>query len=441
MEWQKYGAALVGARRADGRPRFKTVILSVPRQQGKTILSRATVSARAQQAPDLQLYGTAQSRQYAAKHVVALGKELGDEVKLLRGVGAESVEWPNGSIYRPLSPTEGGGHGDSIDFMLVDEGWTLESAVMGGVRPAMIARPQSQLLIISTMGTLESHLWNNLVAEGRESVEDPEATTAYLEFSAPTDEAVFEDTCTEEGQPDCVWGEWMPALGITVMHEDIRAAIKDMLADPAQGRSEVIRAFGNRTTTSLVTLFPDEWVAKAWRVIEPPTRFVLALDVNESPAGASLATGHLTDEGAAVRPIAYQPGTPTWVPGKVREILRQRDVEAVVADFGGPARVLKAEIQAVCEEEGVALVDRLPRDLGADTGSFYDAIREGRIAIEKTEPFADAIAGAQRKDLGDLWLVSRSKMVVDASPLISGILAYGLAVELSVKPVVWYVLT
>lgn len=441
MEWQRYGAALVGARRADGRPRFKTVILSVPRQQGKTILSRATLTARAQQAPDLQLYGTAQSRQYAAKHVVALGKALGDEVKLLRGVGAESVEWPNGSIYRPLSPTEGGGHGDSIDFMLVDEGWALQSAVMGGVRPAMIARPQSQLLLISTMGTLDSHLWNNLVAEGRESVEDPEATMAYLEFSAPTDEAVFEDTCKGEGEPDCVWGEWMPALGITVFHEDIRAAIKDMLADPAQGRSEVIRAFGNRTTTSLVTLFPDEWVQNAWRVIEPPTKFVLALDVNEQPQGATVSTGHLTDDGAAVRPIEWRPGTPAWVPGKVREVLQSRQVEAVVADFGGPARVLKAEIQAVCEEEGVPLVDRLPRDLGADTASFYDALREGRIHIEKTEPIATAIAGAQRKDLGDLWVVSRRRMVTDASPLIASILAHGLAVELSVKPVKWFVLT
>ena len=50
--------------------------------------------------------------------------------------------------------------------MLVDEGWTLEAHVMGGIRPAMIARPHSQMLIISTMGTVESTVWNQIVARG-----------------------------------------------------------------------------------------------------------------------------------------------------------------------------------------------------------------------------------------------------------------------------------
>jgi hypothetical protein len=47
-----------------------------------------------------------------------------------------------------------------------------------------------------------------------------------------------------------------------------------------------------------------------------------------------------------------------------------------------------------------------------------------------------SITGAARKSLGDLWLVSRRQMTADASPIISVILALGLAKELGVKPVV-----
>ena len=115
------------------------------------------------------LWDGPEPRGYAAKHCMNLGESPPEEptirgrsrpAKVLRGIGAEGVYWPNGSSYLPLSPTEGGGHGDAIDFMLVDEGWKLVPHVMGGIRPAMIARPHSQMLIISTMGTVESYVWN-----------------------------------------------------------------------------------------------------------------------------------------------------------------------------------------------------------------------------------------------------------------------------------------
>ena len=193
MPWQGKGARLLCEYREElcdchtpGRPlpRWKTVVVSVSRQQGKTVLSRAVVDAKARSESRLAIFGTAQTRQYAAKHVVKLGEELTGTMRVLRGVGTERVDWPNGSTYQPISPSEGGGHGDNIDFMLVDEGWTLEATVMGGIRPAMIARPHSQMLIISTMGTVESHVWNQIVARGRDAVDDPDSDLAYIEYSA-----------------------------------------------------------------------------------------------------------------------------------------------------------------------------------------------------------------------------------------------------------------
>src|SRR5690606_34219568 len=64
MPWQKGAARLIGELDKAGRPRFVTVIVSVPRQQGKTTLSHASIDARAQLFDDQRIYGTAQSRLY-----------------------------------------------------------------------------------------------------------------------------------------------------------------------------------------------------------------------------------------------------------------------------------------------------------------------------------------------------------------------------------------
>lgn len=429
LPWQTGGARLITELRPDGLPRFKTVIISVPRQSGKTVLSKAAIAAKAEQAPHQEIYGTAQTRGYAAKHVVALGEAIGGSATVRRGVGAESVQWPNGTFYRPISPTEGGGHGDSVDWLLADEMWTVTPQLLGGVRPAMIARPMSQLLGISTMGTLESSSWNGFVAQGRDAVDDPDATLGYIEYSAPSDEAIY--------GPETDWHQWMPALGRTISHEGIRTAIKDLEA--AEGQSEVIRAFGNRTTARKSMLFPADWVTRATRVIEPPQRFVLALDINDEPAGAALATGHVTDEGGvATRSVEWRYGSARWILDEIQKQIAHRKVEAVVADWGGPAKVVQPEVEALCEAAYVPVVDRKPRELAADTLRFFDGLREGTWALQGASSLFEAIEGAARKALGDVWLISRRQMTVDASPLISTILAGGLAAELDVSPVVGF---
>lgn len=445
LPWQRLGIRLLTERRADGLPRYRLVAVSVPRQQGKSVLSRAAITARSQHEPGMEIYGTAQSRDAAARHVMRLGDALllsesrvSDETlrylpeKVLRGRGQESVSWPNGTIYRPLAPTESGGHGDSIDLLVLDEAWTVTAQVLGGVAPAMIARPLAQTLAISTMGTIESTAWNGMVVQGRAAVHEENPTTAYVEYSAPDDEAVWDES---------QWHDWMPALGRTVSHEAIREAIKLMMADPDQGPNEVVRAFGNRTVKAKIQIFPTDWVERAWRVMVPPKKFVVAVDVNEDPVGASVGQGFLTEDGmVASRLIEARPGTPTWVPGYVKALIEKRSVAAVVASFGGPSRVVKAELEALCERAGVPLENRSLQDLAADCSGFYDGLREGRILMSKAEPLEEAIGGARRVKHGELWYVSRGLMAVDASPLITTILACAMASELALTPVVpWQV--
>src|SRR5690606_3942594 len=130
---------------------------------------------------------------------------------------------------------------------------------------------------------------------------------------------------------------------------------------------EIVRAYANRTVAGRVTLFPADWVDQAWHVIDPPPRFVLAVAVDDDPAGATIATAHQTTDGKiAGRVVEWRAGPEAWVPAKVDEIVQRREVDAIVYDPGSPARALKAELEAISEGRMVPLVERSPRDFAAD---------------------------------------------------------------------------
>ena len=334
MQWQRKAIRLLGELRpatvdelgqfgsvvAAGVPRYRQVIITVPRQSGKSTVAQAFIKAAGETRHMQRLYGTSKTRDDARIWQAELQLLLPD-VRYTRAAGSETITWGNGSTYSIFAPNKKGGHGASADAVLIDEAWTLTSEVLQGIIPAMAARPLAQMLIVTSMGTATSTVWNGLVEAGRQAVGDPDASIAYIEYSAAHSEDVFNPR---------KWAEWMPALGITQSRESILADMALMEADPDEGLSGIVRAYGNLMTAAKITLFPAEWLAKAWTVIPPPERLVLAVDVNEVPAGASIMSGHVTETGeGAVRLIEWRAGSPEWVPAKVAEIIGARQVEAV----------------------------------------------------------------------------------------------------------------
>lgn len=422
--WQSLAAELIGELRPDGTPRFNLIVLSTPRQSGKTILASAAAAAKAHRHPGGRLYGTAQKRIDAVHHLEEFGLALiaADQPIVTRfGVGTERIQWPNGARYQVLAPTKSGGHGYSADWIYIDEGWDMDRHVLGNLRPAMAARPYAQMLITSTMGTVDSETWNELTELGREAVDDPNSRMAYLEYSAPSDDAVFDPA---------EWPSFMPALGLGIAEEFIAEEMRRL--HPA----DFTRAYGNVTVQSLAIVFPADWVDAAMvSAMEPATRIVLGLDVNDDPIGATITAAHLGEENiVGIRTLEWRFGAPRWVVAAVDQMASRREVDAIVADFGGPSRTLLTELANLGERHGIPLIDRKPRDLGGDTKAFHDALRDQTVKMERNEYLTAALTGAQRKDIGDLWVPHRRRMRVDPSPLISAIMAYGIAREFALTP-------
>ena len=69
------------------------------------------------------------------------------------------------------------------------------------------------------------------------------------------------------------------------------------------------------------------------------------------------------------------------------------------------------------------VVDVSGKELAKACASFYDAVLEGRASISRHESLDSAIAGARRRDVGNVWAWARRDTRTDVSPLVAATIA------------------
>ena len=220
MPWQQLVADVALEVDADGKPCYRQVIFTTPRQSGKSTLieawslQRAIGWAQMLDQPQTIVY-TAQTGADAAKKM--LKDFVGDFEprkhqfgisKITKANGKEAVHWKNRSAFYCLSSAEDAGHGQTIDLAFIDELFAdKDDRRMQALIPATVTRRFAQILVCSTAGTPSSIAWNAKVAMGRAAAESGKRSgVAYFEWSAPFD--------ADPADPE-TWAGCMPALGHT----------------------------------------------------------------------------------------------------------------------------------------------------------------------------------------------------------------------------------
>jgi phage terminase large subunit-like protein len=250
LPWQRLVLS-TALERAGRRPAYRDVLVSVPRQSGKSSISLALIVWRLLSAPDQLVLYAAQSRIAARRKLLhtwwprLARSPLAGQFTLFRGFGNEALLCDNGSRLELLSATESAGHGESTDLVVVDEAWVHQDAtVEQSVRPTMATRADAQLWAMSTAGTPKSVWWRSKLDAGRTSAElGVTGDVCLLEWAASPD-----DDPTDEA----VWWATMPALGRLIDVQTVRTDLGNM------GAVEFKRAFLN--------LWSDE-AAEGWSVI------------------------------------------------------------------------------------------------------------------------------------------------------------------------------
>jgi len=407
MPWQQLVADVGGELDpATGLPVYREVIVTVPRQSGKTTLVLGWEIQRAHgwDTPQRIVY-SAQSGNDARKKLIEdqvpilepRRKKLGIR-RILRGMGNEAIEFANGSRIVLLASTADSGHGKTIDLGVKDELFAdYDDRRDQAMIPAMATRQAAQVLTASTMGTDESFPLNRAVERGREAVAAGVTSgIAYFEWSADPDE--------DPDDPD-TWRRCMPALGRTITERVIVHA-RATLAD-----GEFRRAFLNQQTKAEDRVIPGaNWAAVCADDVGPEGELVFSLDVNpERNAGAIVAASP-----GAAELVDHRGGT-GWIVGRAVELTGRHGSARWLVDAVGPAGSLIPEL----ERAGLTVQPVSPKEMVAACGQFYDAVMDGKIQIRHHPKLDEAVAGAAKRSVGDAWAWTRKNASTDVSPLVA----------------------
>lgn len=384
--------------KAPGRFRFRTVLILISRQNGKSWICRVLalyfLYVRGER-QKVTVLGAAQSLAIAMEAwagAVELAEEDDDlrvKIDQVRRVnGEQCLTLTNGSRYKVSAATRGAGRGLSVDTLLLDElrehrDW----AAYGALTKTTTARKNALIAGISNAGDDQSVVLNSLRAT---ALAGTDQATGVFEWSAP-------DGC-ELDDVDA-WALANPALGYTLTLDALRSF---MLTDPPA-------VFRTENLCQRVDALDAALDLESWKASADPTgslaavrdRVALCLDVAPDGAHVTLAGAAVLDDGR-VRVEAFA----NWrTVDEARRALPGIVTRVRPAAFGwfpaGPAAALGADLRGL---EAVELKGSEVLELCQE---FADLVQARRVA-HPNDPLLNAhVAASARLQSGDGWRFSR----------------------------------
>lgn len=419
MPWQRMVAEVAGEIVQDEEsgiwvPAYPEVVVTVPRQQGKTIIVLTWSIDRAQlwQAWDGKPQGIAYSAQNGSEARKKFRKEHLPLLKRSRfWAGVEKprlaaedtgLDFKNDAHFTIWNNSEESGHGGTIDLAALDEIFADEdNRREQAVVPAMQTRHDRQKLITSTAGTNKSLVLLRKQRAGRHAVETGRRDgIAYFEYSA-FDGADPEDPAT--------WWSCMPALGYTMTERDVKTSL-DELRD-GDDMSEFMRAclnipnLGGRERVIPV----DVW-SQVCGDHQPSGQITLAIEATPDQKFASIVAADMT---GTVEVVEHHPNT-AWLMKRVVKAARKENAEVVV-DQLGPLGYLIEPLEA----EGVRVVRYDTNDCTSACASVLERIFDGTVAVRSHKGLSEAVDGAKKRQVSDRWVWARKGFDTDISPLVA----------------------
>lgn len=392
---------------------YQVVVVTVPRQSGKTTLMRAVGVDRGLAMPDQGVFYSAQTGKDARERWHDLvnavkASPLRHLATVRSAAGSERVVWANGSMFRCFAPVAKSLHGYTPPLVMLDEAFAhdeqLGNDLMGAIGPAQITIPHRQLWIVSTAGTAASVFLRRWVDQGRAG----EPGVAIFEWAAGPDVVDIYDPAA--------WPRFHPAMVNVDGRQLVTAEALSMEANRLP-RSEFERAYGNRWTRTSSNII----AAEAWDALRedeqrpphhlPPADVVYAWDVMPDRSQADLVALWRPGAGQPVqaRIVKSAPGM-DWVAPTVAE-LYGKGYRTFAYAPDGPGREVADELRAwsmpnarLVAVQGAEyadawgqLLEAIARRTLRHDGSDVLAIHASNVA---TRPMVDRAAPSRRNSAG-----------------------------------------
>ena len=394
---------------------YQVVVVSVPRQSGKTLLLSVLLTERCIMSEGHQAFYTAQTGKDARARWQDLVKliassPLRDQVRVRRSQGSERLEFPNSSELRVFAPTADSLHGYTPPTVCLDEAFAHTEdeghELMGAIEPAQQTLAHRQLWLVSTRGTSASVFLHRWIEAGRAGAPG----VALFDWGAAEDQ--------DPRDPDDLVA-FHPALGLPAGLGNGTTA--EGILSSKLPVSEYERAYGNReTVTESHVITPAEWSQLAG-VQRPPgdAPLVVTYDVAYDRTAATIGVTWTDDEGQLQHKLVMWQLGVAWVADAVAELVARwgRRVKAVASDDSGPAREVTDQLRLAGLPGGLQPTVMTSQQLTVAWGELLEGIRTQAFGHDGDGHLADAAAAVVPRPVLDSAAPSRRHSPGDIAPL------------------------
>lgn len=382
-------AGVMNARDRKNEPKYRTVVVQLPRRATKSTSIWADLLGRCELIPGYQVVITAQDGNRARQSWRGVARQLARDKwedaypgnKIRWSNGDEAFEWDNGSRLWVVPPNSSAFRGTAADVIWFDEAGELSADtsedLKAGALPIMDTRDGGQVIISGTPGKSRSGLlWETLV-NGRTK----KAGVGIVDYSIRDDEASV--IVQDDGTVKLNWPVMyrvhpgidlkLPTGGVLTPKRVIQERF-DSMQLPQFEMEYMCRWPADNTTYAID---PDKW-AKGLTVRPPlPDRVGIAFDCASDGSSASMAYAWRDDQGNAyLDVVAHQPGT-LWVPRDVDKA--RRAYPRVPVGYDGIGANLDPASAIARNTRGVKFERMQMREIAAATQRLVSLVSDGKV--------------------------------------------------------------
>ena len=417
--WQDGAGRIILSKRADGTYATSVggVVMSIPRQVGKTFLLGAVVFALSLLFPGLTVIWTAHrlrtaAETFAAMQGLARRRRIAPHVdKVVLGSGDEEIRFRNGSRILFGARERGFGRGFSlVDVLVFDEAQILTDNAIDDMVPATNQAPNPLLLFTGTPPK-PTDPGEVFASKRSKALSGSSEGMAYIEFSA--DEGADPDDRKQWAKANPSYPKRTPVQAILRMREN--------LTDDSFLR-EALGVWDVETSPRVID-------AKSWGLVAEPAsmpieRLTLAIDVSPNRKTAAVGLAGLRADGRwHVELDEHRQGV-DWVPAWVSQRCANNTLHAVALDeTSGLVERRHSRHFLVGTDVAVTLAAAEGRDMAIACAKFFDAVMGQTVAHTDQPQLNQSLAVARKRAVGSGWAWNRKTADSDITPLVAVTLA------------------
>ncbi|WP_406420032.1 terminase [Streptomyces sp. NBC_00842] len=446
--WQQFALHVGLGERPDGAWSAFEVAVNVARQNGKGgIIEARELAGLFLLGEKLILHSAHEFKTSieAFRRIVALvtnTDSLRKRVKAIRRTtGEEAIELLTGQRLRFLARSGGSGRGFTGNCNILDEDMILGDDAMGALMPTMAAVKDPQVWYFGSAGIgSPSVQLARLRRRALTAMErgEPDPSLAYMEWSIDPHVDECLPGCTDHDDPRSPLSvaKANPALGYRLTLEHTERERLTMSTEIFARERLGVGAYPSEEGDTWQVIGEDAWRALADGTSKMSDPVAFAVDTTPERSHSAICAAGRSGEAVHIEVVDHRPGT-GWVVERLIELVEKWSPCAVVIDPGGPAGSLIPAVRKELERLGLPdlLIEPKTREVAGATGQFFDAVTEQAVVHLDQAPMATALAGADKRPVGDGWAWARRGVSVDISPLVGCTLAvWGHAERADVEP-------